>query len=417
MVSRWLQDFRSKKTPETYMAGLKLFAQVMGNQPENWENWIAGYVESQPDEEQRINDFKEFLASMEDKPPKTVITYAQAVRGFLADHKLKIPDDEWKKIRRRRQIRSVVITQDKAPTHDELRRILNYLDVKGRALVLFLVSSGCRIGETLALRTEDLKLEEDPPQALIRTMTTKKGESGRTVGMSYEARDALKDWLKVKSEKKKPSNLGGERYSVDKVFGIVPSSARGIWTRAVEKAGLDQRDPATKRLVLHIHSLRKFYRSNIGLDRDLIDALMGHKGYLDDAYRRFTHRKIMDQYIDAMPNLSLYHAEAPDEVEAFLRKLKRDGKMNELREKLGIGSAPGVQHSLEGGAISDRIVNGARISGESVATPTPPPQIRDEGRSAKPVQKVIRQDEVKQCLADGWRFVDRLNGDEIIVEK
>jgi integrase len=49
-------------------------------------------------------------------------------------------------------------TPDKIPTKAQLRSILNYMDIKGRAIILFLASTGCRIGETLRLKKIDLKL-------------------------------------------------------------------------------------------------------------------------------------------------------------------------------------------------------------------------------------------------------------------
>ena len=79
---------------------------------------------------------------------------------------------------------------------------------------------------------------------------------------------------------------------------------------ATEKASLDTRDNTTQRRVLHLHSLRKFFRSNIGLDVSVTHALMGHVEYLDESYLRLEQeREIARTYKEAMPNVSVYQVE------------------------------------------------------------------------------------------------------------
>ena len=118
---------------------------------------------------------------------------------FFQDKGVKIPDEDWKKIRRRgympKRVRAE--TRDKKPTKAMLKKILNYADLKSRAMILFLISSGARIGETLQLKKEDFDFEADPPKAHIRRDYTKGGVGERTVFFSYEAKDAIKDWLAI----------------------------------------------------------------------------------------------------------------------------------------------------------------------------------------------------------------------------
>ena len=91
---------------------------------------------------------------------------------------------------------------------------VNYADIKARALILFLLSSGGRTGEALQLLEEDIDLEADPPRAHIRREYTKAGVGERTVFFSYEARDAIRDWLQVKDSLDKRGR--GDSYKGDK---------------------------------------------------------------------------------------------------------------------------------------------------------------------------------------------------------
>ena len=147
-------------------------------------------------------------------------------------------------------------TKDKKPSKVQLKQILNFAEIKCTSLVLFLVSSGARIGETLQLRIEDFNLDADPPSVDIRDEYTKGGVGGRTVYFSYEARDAIRDWLRVKDTLKRRGS--GESYTGPRMFPYVGSTARFMFNNACDKAGLGARDAKTKRRILHLHSLESF---------------------------------------------------------------------------------------------------------------------------------------------------------------
>jgi integrase len=190
-LKEWLTLFKKKSTKNTYLTGLRHFKQNLGIED------LSKYLESTPNA--AIN-LRKFLNSLDGKPSKTIAVYTAAVKMFFQDHKVKLEDNDWRKLRRRGFMpkRVKAQTRDKKPTKTQLKQILNYADIKGRALFLFLVSSGARIGETLQLLIEDFNLEAGPPRVHIRGEYTKGGVGERTVYFSYEARDAIKDWLRIK---------------------------------------------------------------------------------------------------------------------------------------------------------------------------------------------------------------------------
>lgn len=199
-------------------------------------------------------------------------------------------------------------TRDKKPTKPMLKKILNYADLKARAQTLFLVSSGARIGETLQLVKDDFDFSSDPPRVHIRAEITKGGVGERTTYFSYEAKDAIQDWLKIKDTLTKRGTSGD--FSGERVFAWNSASARFMWNLACDKAGYGDRDKRTGRRIYHLHSLRKFFRTKIGLELDITHALMGHAEYLDDAYLRLEEEgEIAVAYLEAMPNVSVYQVE------------------------------------------------------------------------------------------------------------
>jgi site-specific recombinase XerD len=83
---------------------------------------------------------------------------------------------------------------------DELARLLNalprdtLLEKRDRALVQFLVSTGCRISEALALDRTDF------PRSGNRLVVTGKGAKQRSVYLTGDARAALEDYLTARTD-------------------------------------------------------------------------------------------------------------------------------------------------------------------------------------------------------------------------
>lgn len=322
VLKNWLEtNFRNKSTIKTYKAALNLFKKSLNIQE------LKDYTSSNPDAD---HDIKQFLNAIQERPSKTISCYTAAVKVFLTDHEIELKEHQWRNIRRRGFMpkRIKAQTRDRKPSKAQLKKLVSYMDIKGKALFLFLASSGCRIGETLQLRIEDMNMEADPPQAFVRGETTKNGVGERTVYMSYEAADNIKNWLEIKDGMGKRN---GGYYSGDLVFPFGHSTASFIWYNSLSKAGLDERDPRTGRRCLHIHSMRKFFRTQIGLDTDITHALLGHSEYLDDAYVRLNQKEISESYKEAMHRVSVYTVEDQELRKETVEQLK---KIVELENKL-----------------------------------------------------------------------------------
>jgi len=88
-------------------------------------------------------------------------------------------------------------------------------------------------------------------------------------------------------------------------------NADTIFTYALKRAGLYRKDEYG-RDVLHIHCLRKFFFTRMApiLGREVTEALMGHKVYLDAAYRRFTVDELAEHYLRGMDAVTITKARA-----------------------------------------------------------------------------------------------------------
>jgi integrase len=331
ILAKWLQEFKSINTQRTYRTAIRKYKEVLGIET------LEKYVKNNPDTE---GDIRKFLAALDGSPSKTVTCYGRIVKVFFQDHGVKVPDDAWKKIRRRGFMpkRTKAETKDKKPTRAMLKKILNYADLKARAMILFLISSGARIGETLQLVKDDFDFNSDPPRVHIRAQYTKGGVGERTAYFSYEARDAIQDWLNIKDTLTKRGAYGD--YSGKRVFSWGKSTSQFMWNMACDKARIGTKDKRTGRRIYHLHSLRKFFRTKIGLDIDIINALMGHAEYLDDSYLRLEEAgEIAAAYLEAMPNVSVYEVEDQELKEETEALREENEKLKKRIEQLESGKA------------------------------------------------------------------------------
>ena len=406
ILANWLKvEFKNNNTKYTYLAALRLFKKVLGIE------YLSDYLKGNPNV---ILDLRTFLIHLDNKPSKTINTYVGAVKVFLRDHDAEASEKDWRKLKKRGFMpkRVKAETQDKKPSKLELKRILNHLNIKGRSLVLFLTSSGARIGETLQLKVEDFNLDADPPKATIRSAYTKGGVGGRTVYFSYEARDTIKDWFAIKS---KTNRRSGGTFDGDLMFPWNSCNARFMWNTACDKAGLGMKDPRTNRRIYHFHSLRKFFRTNIGLDLDFVHALMGHTEYLDESYLRLDEQgEIAQAYLSAMKNVSVYSATLPrkEEVKRALamQGLTFDDVLKVLgKEMYDLGEGSGGGYGLKVPLDEDYIASLEDQEIGKYALKALREKLLGTPNQKEPSQKVIGENELESFLADGWCYVNSLN--------
>jgi len=362
ILTEWLENnFRNKGTKEQYKVALLNFLQSFYSENEytsinQTDEGVGRYLKEK--ERNFLDDLKKMVRFMDSKgyAPSTINGTVTVVRVFFEEHGHEIPKKEWKQLRRLLPT-SAAITQDKILTKEQMRRVLAHLPINGRAIAFFLLSSGSRTGETLQLKKENLDLDADPPEASFRATTTKKGVGGRTVFMSYEARDAVKEWLALKDSRFKTGGYG--KYAKDLVFGSSGRGFQAMWNLALKKASLALRDSETKIHVYHVHTLRKFFETNMslaGVPNDIYEAWMGHTGYLGGAYKRYSKEQTAKIYKDHMNAVTIYGSSIDSEFMKKLNAVEEEvktkdaelSKVNEMLDKLGIpNDRPLEQRLLE----------------------------------------------------------------------
>jgi integrase len=310
-VETFLNTFRNRQTGRVYRYALaEYFRSVYGKEekklePQEQLQQLKIQADQYFTETRNVeDDITNFYASIKDKSPKTIKMMISAVKSFFISQNIELSTNFWRSLLGHNRLGSKALTQDRVPSNKELRQIINPMPLQGKALYLLMASSAMRPTEALHLRMDDLELDLDPPRVHIRVRPDESVKSGnsRTTFISYEAKEAIEEWLRVRDEYLK-SAVGRSRFEKKvedpHLFPFMGTTARAIWVNALKKAGFLKKDSVTKRLVLHPQGLRKFFRTRMGstnIPIDVIEEIMGHDGYLTEEYRKYTDEELATFY-------------------------------------------------------------------------------------------------------------------------
>ena len=234
---------------------------------------------------------------------------------------------DWEFVRARCNIpRRRVVKMDRAPSIQELRKmVMAARSRRLRLLIWFLAVTGLRVGEAFSLRRENLDFESSPP--VVRVVTEKTGNV-REVPLTREIVGELREWLSSHNAKYVFPNYE----SPDK-----PITFQNIWQDFLDltlRLGINQRDPSGRGWMIHIHSLRKFYKTRLeeaGVNPLVIEMWMGHDLKVPGAYFRPTRKMILQEWVKAEKALTLFAEDDVaidslkriEELEAELAEMKR----------------------------------------------------------------------------------------------
>jgi integrase len=260
----------SSGTTYVYLSAVKSFCGFLGKAPDKAISYLK-----HKDASSVLQEFLDHLVQ-KGMAPKTIEAYFSAVKGFLEINEVKIG-----KVKRVRKPRVYVRSIDRAPTKEEIRNAILTSDDEGKALISFLATTGCRLGEALAINKADVDFSKEPARVRIRPEIAK-DRIGRVVFLTRTTAEILKKQIESND-----STL---------VFPISRFRAYRKIMRAFNK--VTRISKFEGRNELHPHSLRKFFftTSIKVLGRELSEALMGHKQYLDSAYRRLTEEELAGEF-------------------------------------------------------------------------------------------------------------------------
>ena len=354
IIEKFLSQYPSVSTQRTYNAALKLFFENNKQQPDKYFDNGRDYSE----------DVRKFQQSLITRPPKTAHTYVMAIKSFLIENNVDLGARYWRKLRTLNEGTTEAITEDfstvkngqtKALTKEDIRQLLSHGNVRDRAFALCLLSSGCRAGEMLALKLEDINFETEPVQATIRreyiegkgfTVKTKKP---RTVFFSSEAVAAIREYQKVREQqlatsKSKIKNINVYKKSKNMKLAkgcdeecLFPYQYQTMLLglkRMLKNANLFKVDKTTGRTTYRFHIYRKFFSKYMPskMDRDMVEILLGHTLKNQGVYKNYSVEELAAEYKKAEFVVSIYDEKDTSALTTSMSE--KDKKIEELSQQL-----------------------------------------------------------------------------------
>jgi len=316
----------NENTKRCYEQGVKHYFKAIGKNPDT-------YFHNGHDIEKDIGDY--FL-SLQKYTPWTQKVKMNSLKQFLITFDRDIRDYEiWETISLRLK-GTDAITGETPLDKTDIKKILQYGDLCAKAMFTIMASSGCRIESVVGLLPSDIHDNETPTRIVFRPEIVKGKKRSVTSFISKEATEYYQAWMKIRNEylasAVKRSTFHKKNADDKRVFPMSDVNARLIWRGMVEKAGYDERDAKTNRLMCHPHSLRKFFRSWLG-NVDLSEHLMGHRGYLS-TYRQYDYKQLSKEYMKYVSNLLIFETENKDVTDIREQLSEKDKAIEEMKKEI-----------------------------------------------------------------------------------
>jgi len=184
-----------------------------------------------------------------------------------------------------------VLYEDRAPTIEELRLLLNAGDLRERLIVSILATSGLRQGTLANLQYRHVKNDFErgvvPLHLHVESEITKGKYHAYDTFLNNESVEYLRAYLyarKIGTPKVPPEEINDEspiiRQQTKQVRPMAAESMEGRIHKLCFKSGILTKKAGTVRYEFSSQSFRKFFRTQmafLGVEREYIEYMMGHE--------------------------------------------------------------------------------------------------------------------------------------------
>src|SRR5215203_5806086 len=271
----------------------------------------------------------------------TLKNFVKSLKVFCEMSDISIP---WKKI-----IRGLPNARqsanDRAPTIDEIRKLLEYPDRRIKPIVYTMISSGIRLGAWDYLKWKHIvPIMDDNGEVLAAKIIVYAGEHDEYYSfITPEAYISLLDWIRFRGEYGEKTseeswltrdiwqttNLNyGAKWGLATCprklnsYAIKRILERGLWSQGLRKT---LQKGEKRHEYKAAHGFRKFYKTRTEqVMRPLnVEITLGHNIGLSGSYYKPTEKEVLEDYLKAVDLLTIYN------IQKVLEK-----QINELKEEI-----------------------------------------------------------------------------------
>lgn len=365
-VEIW-QNFRdvikSHETEKSYSKSVKLFLDRVGmddaaliEKAKADPAWIEGEITRVIREEKARVDAREIS-------PSTVKNFTTPLKLFLVMNDVSVNWDKLNRLMPRIRTHGI----DRAPTLEEVRKLVEHGDERLKAAVLVMASSGIRAGAWPYLTWGDVTPQKVDGKVVAASLHVYRGEPEEyTTFMSPEAYDALAaymEWRKsprvyyasLESGKRKHMRVEGEEITAKSPllvsFGkpLQVEGLKHLVMRAWRKRGM-RTEKAVRHEFKGVHGFRKFFKTRAEqVMRPInVEILMGH---IVGVSSKPQEKELLEDYVKAVPYLSITDSyRSKSEVEEKLEAEKASWQ----NERAGLEAQVQQLRVMVEGIVRDR---------------------------------------------------------------
>ena len=335
---------KSNKTHVTYSIAVSHFQTFLSESEYcdyNIETILSPLLEGKINIYRLLDKFVGYLVDGNRKLSyQSIVVYIAGVKSYLEFNDVDISSNKFKKMvtlpSKQKRIKQAIDAQD-------IRSILSSCtNVRLKALLLVLASSGMRVGEALSLRNSDVNFDESPTKVHLRAENTKTKQE-RDVYISDEAKRELKKFVDSRySDKDECRKFPNHLIFTKRTLKRETVDTRMLYVRLhdqfiklLEKVEMNRRKDGQVRRNITFHSLRAFVKSTIAThtNTDFSEFYLGHSY---STYWNVKANEIRDLYLKCMKFLTfLDYATVESVGKDFEAKLEqRDQEVSSLVKKV-----------------------------------------------------------------------------------
>jgi integrase len=393
----------AQQTKENYILRIRAYLRRVGKSPDEF----VRDVRRRPKKFEE--DFVRFIGEVsKNSAPSTTAFWRDSLRRFLEINRVKGID--WSYIN---QFLPKVTKsgQDRAPTLEEIQKIVSIADLRTKCLILFLSSSGARIGSVEYLSWRDIQEVELEGMKLARVIIYRGEPEEYSTFVTPECYESLSRYRETREkvgEKIEPSSpvfargVNKRKFDQDKVK---PASVSTLKNQLGELLNhMKMRGTLVEKANYHsyewkqCHSFRKFFKTRMemsGVKPIITEMLMGHTIGVSGSYMKPTEKELLEEYSKAIDNLTIFER-AHDRVDS------KDGFWRQLLFVAGFGEEEVKNMDLS--KVTD-VEFQQMIRQRLLGT------MANNGNR----QKVVAVNEIESYLSKGWEFVAALPNDKAIL--
>ena len=276
----------------------------------------------------------------------TISNYFKAIKLFCEMNEIEV---KWKIIKKG-LLSGRHFSQDRAPTLEEIKKLLEFPDGRIKTIVLLMVSSGIRVGAFDYLKLKHLIpiFDEQHSQIIAAKIIVYAGDKEEYFSfITPEAYKQVIDWMDFRSSF--GENITGESWIIRDIWqstsyrychrvGLaqypkrIKSSAigtlisRALWEQDIRKT---LQKGERRHEFKAFHEFRKFFKTQCEkvMKSLLVKILMGHDVGLANSYYKPSEKELLEEYLKVIDLLTINSESIV--LNKHIRKLEEKNKENE----------------------------------------------------------------------------------------